>query len=134
MCISGSVVRIHTLTKGQAKIGYRMWGVSSSGSALTAAHWTLPSNPWQKRTPRKSPKPGSDSSSNIGYHADKKPTRVVYRRTYCIYGKVRLWGKVVEHTGGYRAEYAEIVSLSAKAPSIHDIKAIGKAYGVPVTR
>lgn len=33
-----------------------------------------------------------------------------------IYGTVRLWGTVIEHENGYRAEFAEIVSLDSISP------------------
>lgn len=35
-----------------------------------------------------------------------------------VYGKVKLYGKIVEHTRGYRAEYAEIVGLTKKQTKV----------------
>lgn len=54
-----------------------------------------------------------------GFHAYKRPQQVMDE--YClpspihdfvVYGEVKLWGTVVEHEGGYRAEYAKIKRLS----------------------
>lgn len=41
-----------------------------------------------------------------------------------VYGRVALWGKVVEHTTGYRAQYAYPVSISDRA--------LADLYGVSV--
>lgn len=34
-----------------------------------------------------------------------------YRSEETVYGSVKIWGKVIEHELGYRAEYAKIISL-----------------------
>src|SRR5882762_3300669 len=48
-----------------------------------------------------------------GFHAYKTMERV--RGEYCgfgvVYGEVALWGEVVEHEWGYRAQYAKIIRI-----------------------
>lgn len=41
-----------------------------------------------------------------------------------VYGSVKLWGKVVEHEIGYRAEYAKVVSLEDTFPSDNKMLAV----------
>lgn len=46
-----------------------------------------------------------------------------------VYGKVALWGAIIEHEKGYRAEFAKIISLepsSAKKDDLH------KRWGVTI--
>lgn len=49
-----------------------------------------------------------------GIWAFKEKNRAIYKMLQCsnaVYGSVKLWGKVIEHELGYRAEYAKIVSI-----------------------
>ena len=47
-----------------------------------------------------------------GFNAYKKLQDVELFESFQIYGRVALWGRVIEHEHGYRAEYARILSLS----------------------
>lgn len=48
-----------------------------------------------------------------GIHAFKSLDRArgEYRHKYYIYGEVALWGEVIEHDHGYKAEYAKITKI-----------------------
>ncbi len=51
----------------------------------------------------RSPEPGC----TCGIHALKDPSRLARSgRTAAVVGRVAMWGRVVEHTKGYRAEFA----------------------------
>lgn len=54
--------------------------------------------------------------NGYGVHAFK--TKTMAHECYCpglyVIGQVALWGDVVEHTDGYRAEYAKVLSLDTK--------------------
>ncbi len=81
--------------------------------------------------------------SGSGIHAYKTLKNLKHR--YCfafgmasidqvVYGKVALWGEVVEHEEGYRAEFAKPLSLSWTCPRwlfahlrLRDVR---KAYGL----
>ena len=81
-----------------------------------------------------------------GIYAFKSPMSFVPSDIYgplYVYGKVALWGKILEHTGGYRAQYAYPLELWViKQDSfgerillfiIHDhMKRVARQYGVPV--
>lgn len=50
-----------------------------------------------------------------------------------IYGKVAMWGRVIEHELGYRAEWAKIISLDellGPHTLTNNIRALRKRYGV----
>lgn len=42
-----------------------------------------------------------------------------------VYGKVALWGDIIEHELGYRAQFAKVISLE------HYLK-LGKPHGIPI--
>jgi hypothetical protein len=46
------------------------------------------------------------------------------------YGAVRLWGKVVEHRRGYRAEFARIATLDGVFPTDQSLAQIRRRYGI----
>ena len=37
-----------------------------------------------------------------------------------LFGKVKIWGEIVEHEAGYRSEFAKIVSLDYGDPELLD--------------
>ena len=39
-------------------------------------------------------------------------------RASLLFGKVKIWGEVVEHEGGYRSEFGKIVSLDYGDPEL----------------
>ena len=64
-------------------------------------------------------------STGAGIHAFKTLDQAVsnyggYHRT--VYGTVALWGEVIEHTGGYRAEFARLNTIDhIDGQAIHDL-------------
>jgi hypothetical protein len=53
-----------------------------------------------------------------------------------LFGKVKIWGEVVEHETGYRSEFARIVSLDYGDPELLEKfrKIYGVSHGGPVAR
>ena len=47
-----------------------------------------------------------------------------------MWGLVRLWGKVIKHATGYRAQNAEVAALVGS--TLVDVERIADLYGVPV--
>jgi len=45
-----------------------------------------------------------------------------------LFGKVKIWGEVVEHEAGYRSEFAKIVSLDYGDPEL--LKKFRRIYGL----
>jgi len=98
-------------------IGYRAWCVKGGDtlvSMFVEYEW-LPGI--QKISERLKPVSGN------GFHAFKDMDRCYceYYGRGIVYGKVALWGEVIEHERGYRAECARIIRLSeiteTEAPS-----------------
>lgn len=46
------------------------------------------------------------------------------------YGAVKMWGEVVEHERGYRAQFAKLVSLTFVVGDLVNEYALRKKYGV----
>ena len=49
--------------------------------------------------------------------------------TGSVWGEVEMWGEVMVHEGGYRAQHARIVRLFATDPNV---ETVAETYGVPV--
>ena len=49
-----------------------------------------------------------------------------------ILGRVAMWGHVIEHSGGYRAQFAYPQSLYVPDEALEGLKAALSGYGVPV--
>lgn len=47
------------------------------------------------------------------------------------YGRVALWGRIVEHDHGYRAEYAKVLSLEGGPCGREKLAELCRAYGLP---
>jgi hypothetical protein len=70
-----------------------------------------------------------DSAPSGGVHAYKDAAKArqhaetAYlggQQPHWLWGSVRLWGEVVEHEIGYRAEFARIISLDGIFPTEND--------------
>lgn len=48
-----------------------------------------------------------------------------------VAGTIKMWGEVVEHREGYRAEYAKVHSLRAVVYGEADLEALRRRYNVP---
>ena len=49
-----------------------------------------------------------------------------------LFGKVKIWGEVVEHEGGYRSQFGKIISLDYGAPEL--LEKFRKIYRVNLAR
>lgn len=87
---------------------YRMWNVKGDYlESFSRERIWAPDEPMQ----------GVPSDfGDDGIWAFKEKSRALEKMLksgFCAYGSVHLWGKIVEQTLGYRAEYAKIISLDA---------------------
>jgi hypothetical protein len=41
-------------------------------------------------------------------------------RASLLFGKIKIWGEIVEHENGYRSQFAKVVSLDCGAPELLD--------------
>jgi hypothetical protein len=57
------------------------------------------------------------------------------RSPHTAYGAVRVWGEVIEHTAGYRAQFARVVSIDAVYPKNDELlAALRVKYGIGTVR
>jgi hypothetical protein len=68
------------------------------------------------------------SKEEYGYDVDESEM--------LLFGKVKIWGEVVEHEAGYRSEFGKIVSLDYGEPELLDKfrKIYRVNHGGPITR
>ena len=119
-------------------VGYRSWKLVESSEGVPvlysvvqdycwlpfeSAHGEVNANPTD---------PNSDANPHAGIYAFKSPDGL-YLEHDCIYGEVNLWGSVLEHDEGYRAEFAYPKELWVnKEFDATMILRLEEAYGVPV--
>lgn len=119
-------------------VGWRAWGnISNEGylKALAGSYYWVPGKPMQCRCQSCGgfTKPTFELGvhNGAGFYAFKSITQLIEDRAYgqCI-GQVYLWGQIVEHTRGYRAEFAYPKALLIDNPWHKDT--LEKAWKIPV--
>ena len=50
-------------------------------------------------------------------------------RGVLLFGKVKIWGEVIEHEAGYRSQFGKIISLDYGAPDL--LEKFRKIYRLP---
>jgi hypothetical protein len=133
-----------------AIVGYRSWAVSPNGvlSGIAVAQ------PWAPKRALRAVCNGHDSATNgqpnAHLNADgswaEAPVQACACGIYAVkkqatesdganraFGEVYLWGRIVEHEQGYRAEYAYPKSLTVCGTD-ELAERVRQVYGVPVER
>ena len=134
--------------------GYRVWGVDPSGHLMSTAWthtWHSPAvqaeckyKGWDEEGQSRLHEEGQcpHPACSCGYYAHKEMRAALYDLdtwtnplvdywpTYPIYaiGTCVLWGKVIEHEMGWRAEWAEPESLYVPGGTIALLDAIHEKY------
>jgi hypothetical protein len=81
---------------------------------------------------------GRARSSKEFAHGSNLPARqALYSGTagragQLLFGKIKIWGKIVEHEAGYRSEFGKIISLDYGPPELLD--KFRKIYGLNLAR
>ncbi len=100
-------------TSSEPIIAWRAWALSAGRD------WTRPRlrpvigspRPWPPLEPARAacrrlrPHPIPDAACTCGLHAVMEPDALRWTRDPVVVGTVALWGRVVEHERGYRAEF-----------------------------
>lgn len=108
--------------------GVRGWQIGSDGflRSMTANVVWAPGEPMDGKT--------NSKSEHCGVYAYKKARDFLKAHgDLHIYGKVALWGDVIEHELGYRAEFAKITSLDGVLGSQRDDRELARCrerYGL----
>lgn len=119
-------------------LAYRVWDVGMMGDKWSLCS-TRDAHPWPRLRivqalcyePHQAPAEDCEcrgSTMGCGFYALKKPDQQQLGR-YTAFGEVWLWGKVIEHEDGYRAEYAYPAAIYSHTSNA---KEIAELYGVPV--
>ncbi len=95
-------------------VGYRLWGWTDTGLWSPNGEAWRPSNALIAKCPKANHESPDDGCS-CGIYASKNYPQLRnfmdFNVEYCLHGEVYLWGKVVEHAFGYRAQFAYPKSL-----------------------
>lgn len=133
MCIKGAPSNKFDLAPSQGILAWRKWDVRDG--ALRPTFWQQ-ENAWTTKLAKSHARPNGRRNSDIGLHALGKAPQ---EHGGTLVGKVRLFGRVVEHkrdgkVSGYLAEYAEIVSFSEKRSVLDPthVRGLARKYGVKV--
>ena len=86
--------------------GWRMWNIKGEWlEAYSAGHIWAPDENMEGKVP-------DHGYEGIWSFKDKRMAiKKMMELTPTAYGSIKMWGKVVEHEIGYRAEFAKIVSI-----------------------
>jgi hypothetical protein len=112
-------------------VGWREWRVPCFGNKLLSFNGTV----WPVREPLRATCKKALPTECLGHNCacglyawkDRKDLKVNQAEFSCISGEVWLWGKVVEHEKGYRAEFSY---PKAFVNSGADARRLGQIYGV----
>lgn len=109
MCEIGAFKRM--LPKGAEVTAWRVWRTRVTGNGHVELRAVVKPFIWNALLTNVAPiKPTKLNES--GFWCRKARSRRLFRQGGDVYGQVRLSGVIAEHTGGYRASHAEILSLS----------------------
>lgn len=92
-------------------VAWRLWKIRQDGILLSVSQ--------RAEWPTGAPMVGDPEEGSAGLYAMKTREGLVgheYGRD-CLVGQVALWGRVIEHRYGYRAEYAYPVMVDLQVPS-----------------
>jgi len=96
-------------------IAYRAWKMYGNDPNL---HSVYVDYIWKPDKPQQDPKGHLNDFGGNGFHAFKTLEKCKQEYGYTqgisptlVYGEVALWGKVIEHERGYRAEYARVTRI-----------------------
>lgn len=131
MCINSKVVKKYKkLAYKNAVIGVRTWNWKWSVGKLSPMVSYVP-NSWYGVRNATDRSPFQDS--DYGYHAYKSWNSLWGRGR--LTGKIKMYGRVVEHVTGYRAEKVEIVSIHVPKQYADTIPVLKTTYpGVKIVR
>lgn len=118
------------------KVGWRCWRLKLQGGRRSN-HWALKScavgHTWEPGVAGMTKQPDDVEDDELGFHAFKDRDQAeVYAADVgnpkCL-GRVALWGNIIEHELGWRAQYAYPLSI-AWAMTPEQIDAIHRHYGM----
>lgn len=132
-----------------AIVGWRVWRFRPSTSTLRSAVRDVE---WPKGEPLRSEDlrqhpynevywvhaAPTEDNAPVGIHAWRTRQQLSHLLVFeddcvMVWGQVSLWGQVVEHAGGYRAELAYPLSIEL-LPGLRDsARALADAYGIEAT-
>jgi hypothetical protein len=128
-----------------AFVGWRSWRWSPATGSLHSMVWDFE---WPRMeravsevTPRLIVYPRTDEDklrNAAGLHAWRERGQLqnlirLDEETIPVFGEVSLWGRVAEHSGGFRAEFAYPYSLLVMPGDREHLSALSAAYGVEAT-
>lgn len=118
-------------------VGWRCWRVYNDGSLAALNAGSYGPEVWPPREAkqatchkstylnplagRRDHTNGPRESCSCGYYAAKLLSKAQWPESNYAYGRVAMWGKVIEHEGGFRGEYAYPIEVIIVAKSGHSV-------------
>lgn len=126
--------------RASPSVGYRAWLLDKAGHLQSprisgSIPCWLPRKPFQATCFQKHEAPSEACSCGVYAKNTLWSARTYFwpARAGLILGEVALWGTLVEHEDGFRAQYAYPTRLFvSKDFSVHKATKLSEAYGVPV--
>lgn len=123
-------------------LGYRAWRLDAAGHLQSPYAYVSSGVCWPSKRPlvakctyEDHQAPSEECDCGIYTKATLQGVRKHFwtDSANLVFGEVALWGKVVEHDDGYRAQYAYPTRLFvAKGAKTTTLTLLAKSYGVPV--
>lgn len=126
MCDLGKILKVWTK---KSIVAWRGWDrTNNTEQDGTLRSWFF-SDIWHKKMKTDPPSHYGEAG---GFYALKNKNTVITELMPDYYGRVRLYGKIVEHEHGYRAEKAEILSVTCNRNELDkkELTAIRKRYNL----
>lgn len=106
-------------------VAHRGWGINPDGflTSMSAGAVWAPGEPMEGKT--------KSATEHNGVYAFKTcKDYLTANLGLPVFGKVALWGDVIEHELGYRAQFAKIISIDWCKESAKQLFQIRELYGV----
>lgn len=124
-------------------VGYRAWRLPNPDepylySITLNFRWERENGPARQNGRKPTSKLFDGGQYTRGYYAFKSPTVVKWQYhnpyTSFVVGRVHLWGIVIEHEFGYRAEFARIVAIDGTINPKFDLRRSDYYHGRSFTK
>jgi hypothetical protein len=107
MCTLNEIIGPITVDKKTPKEAYRWFSTTSDGLIPVAKS---NSRVWHKKVAKANQPPTNFNRNGLYMYKTVQDAMVDHSSIYVL-AKVRFWGTCIEHSNGYRAQYAEIVEI-----------------------
>ncbi len=132
--VPGTPLQLERIETAEVIVAWRAWTWTDVGSRIILRSLNAKTL-WLWAEPASADKLTADTLTVDGIHAFKTEAQAKSYAANTVWGEVSLWGRVIEHDLGYRAEFAypRTIVVPATMPNAAAIaKKLARAYGIEV--